>query len=320
VERHVLDQARDILEAELNVLGNPFVVYVNHWKSGASNPKREPIRVGNAEVLRGLIDARLAVNPQADILVAGDLNSHYNHSVLFPDMTTGINDVLGSAGDEAFAQNDLYNLWFELPPEARYTEVWRGRRGTLMHKLVTPGLYDAVGISYVDGSFDKLVIPGLNADQIGRPLEWHGAGETGGGASDHFPILARFSTAPFTATGALSKGDDALDVELPLNVDGFSGELDLKDGRFLNELSDSELAPYVAQLYTVDATVLQIDPLRLKVGDRVWPAYYADPKFIEAGGLPDYIANHGGRVRLVVQPNFWRGESQLIVEAILGTW
>ena len=51
---------------------------------------------------------------------------------------------------------DLYNLWFELPVEQRYSEVWRGRRGTLMHLLVTRGLYDAAGISYVDGSFNKL--------------------------------------------------------------------------------------------------------------------------------------------------------------------
>jgi endonuclease/exonuclease/phosphatase family metal-dependent hydrolase len=320
VQRHPLDQARDILEAVLDVDGSPLVVYVNHWKSGASNPEREPIRVQNATVLRRLVDARLGANPAADIIVAGDLNSHYNHSILYPEMETGINDVLGSAGDEAFAETDLYNLWFELPPEARYTEVWRGRRGSLMHMLVTPGLYDGVGISYVDGSYDKLVLPGINADAIGRPLEWHFAGSTGGGASDHFPIYARFTTAPFEAKDPLSIGDDALDFEPPLKVDGFSGALDLSDGRFLNELSDAELAPYVAQLYTVEATVLQIRPLRLQVGERVWPAYYADRSFIQAGGLPEYLKNNDGRARLIVSPGFYRGQSQLVVEDILGKW
>ena len=87
---------------------------------------------------------------------------------------------------------DLYNLWFELPVEQRYSEVWRGRRGTLMHLLVTRGLYDAAGISYVDGSFNKLCVPGLNADAFGRPLKWNFAGETGGGVFRPFSGLCAF--------------------------------------------------------------------------------------------------------------------------------
>jgi endonuclease/exonuclease/phosphatase family metal-dependent hydrolase len=316
VRRFPLEQARDLIEAELDIDGPPFIVYVNHWKSGASNPEREPIRVENAKVLRALIDARLQADPSADILVAGDLNAHYNHAILFPEIQTGIKDVLGSSGAEDFSQSDLYNLWFELPPEARYSEVWRGRRGSLMHMLVTPGLYDGEGISYIDGSFNKLVLPGLNADAIGRPLKWHFTGETGGGASDHFPVYARFTTAPFERTSPPSSGDDAPDFEPPLNLQDYPGTLSLPDGAFLNALSDAELAPYVAHFYTVEATVLSIRPLRLKVGDRVWPAYYADRSLIETGGLPDYLDS--GKVRLVVQPNFYRGESQLVVEDIEG--
>ncbi|MFT5837162.1 MAG: endonuclease/exonuclease/phosphatase family metal-dependent hydrolase [Candidatus Azotimanducaceae bacterium] len=320
VKRHPLLQARDILEAELDVAGNPLIVYVNHWKSGASNPSREPTRVKNAKVLRSLIDARLAADPQADIIVAGDLNSHYNHSILYPEIETGINDVLGSAGSEDFSQSDLYNLWFELPPEARYSEVWRGNRGSLMHMLVTRGLYDDSGISYVDGSYDKLALSGLNVDAIGRPLRWHFTGETGGGASDHLPVMAQFTTAPFKATAELSVGDDAPDFERPLNVDDDSEELDLSDGQFLNAFSDAELAPYVAHLYTVEATVRSMKPLRIQVGERIWPAYYANRSMIEAGGLPAYLKNNEGKVRLVVQPNFYRGKSQLVIEGILGEW
>ena len=319
-EAHPLVQARDIIEAELDVEGQPLFVYVNHWKSGASNPNREPIRVENAKVLRSLVDARLEADPQADIIIAGDLNSHYNHSVLFPKMQTGVNDILGSAGSESFGGSDLYNLWFELSPEARYSEVWRGHIGTLMQMLITPGLYDDSGISYIDGSFDKLVIPGINADVIGRPVRWHSTGETGGGASDHFPIYARFSVGAFKATSALSTGENVPRYALPLNVAEYNGDLNLKDASFLNPLSDAELIPYVGQLYTVDAIVESIRPLRLKVDRRTWPAYYSDPSFIKEGGLPLYIENHRGQVRLVVQFNFYYGKSQLIVEDILGAW
>ena len=317
---HRLVKARDIVEAEIDVRGHPLTVYVNHWKSGASSPGREPIRVENARVLRGLIDAKLAKDPNADIIVAGDLNSHYNQADLFPDIETGINGVLGSSGAEDFSDSDLYNLWFDLPPQQRYSEVWRGNRGTLMHMLVTPGLYDGAGISYIDGSFEKLVLPGLNADAIGRPVRWNFAGKTGGGSTDHFPVYARFKLGAFSQIDPLSRGEDAPSVELPLTVATFAGELKVSDGSFLNKLSDAELAPYVAQLYTVDAVVESLRPLRIRVGERLWPAYYADAAIFEADGLPNYIENHAGRVRLIVQPNFYRGQSQLIIEKIVGAW
>ena len=319
-QAHPLVLARDIIEAELEVEGQSLFVYVNHWKSGASNPNLEPVRVENAKVIRRLIDARLVADPQADIIIAGDLNSHYNHSALFPNMVTGVNDILGSTGRESFNEADLYNLWFELAPEARYSEVWRGRIGSLMHVLITQGLYDDSGISYIDGSFDKLVIPGINADTIGRPIRWHSTGETGGGVSDHFPVYARFSLGAFEATAALSTGENVSSYEYPLTVAQFNGDLKLKNGSFLNSLSDAELIPYVGQLYTVDAVVESIRPLLLKVGRRTWPAYYSDSRYIEEGGLPLYIKNHRGQVRLVVQFNFYRGKSQLIVEDILGAW
>ena len=319
-QAHPLVLARDIIEAEIEIEGQSLFVYVNHWKSGASNRNLEPVRVENAKVLRSLIDARLVTDPQADIIIAGDLNSHYNHSALFPEMVTGVNDILGSTGRESFNEADLYNLWFELSPEARYSEVWRGRIGSLMHTLITRGLYDDSGISYIDGSFNKLMISGINTDAIGRPIRWHSTGETGGGVSDHLPVFARFSLGAFEATSALSKGEDVSDYEYPLTVAEFNGDLNLSDGSFLNSLSDGELIPYVGQLYTVDAIVESIRPLRLKVDRRTWPAYYSDLSYIEEDGLPLYIKKHRGQVSLVVQFNFYRGKSQLIVEDILGTW
>ena len=315
VRLHRLVQARDIIEAEILVDGHPLIVFVNHWKSGASNPKREPIRVENAKVLRGLIDARLDADPKADIIVAGDLNSHYNHSNLYPDIKTGINEVLGSSGCESFIENDIYNLWYELPALKRYAEVWRGRIGTLMHMLLTHGLYDDRGINYVDGSFSQLILPGINADAIGRPLKWHFAGKAGGGASDHFPIYARFTTTPFEKKGTLSEGNDTLDFEPALNVSNYLGTLNLPDGTFLNKLSEAELSSYVAQLFVVNATILSIRPLRINVRDRTWPAYYSDKSLIKEGGLIDLIG--AGEFRLIVKPNFYKGESQLVVEAIL---
>jgi len=312
VSIHPLVEARDILEAELDVAGHPLHVYVNHWKSGASNPQREPIRVENARVLRALLDARLAEDPNADILVAGDLNAHYNQSMLFPDIETGINDILGSAGAEDFSESDLYNLWFELPPEERYSEVWRGRRGSLMHQLITQGLYDDSGISYVDGSFDKLVIKGLNADAIGRPIDWNPWGDVGSGFSDHFPLVARFQLGPFEAKGALSKGSDMPSIEMPLRYAEFASELTLEDGGFLSELEDAELPQHMGQIFSISGKISPRRPTSLLVNGKEWPVYLPDPalrKFF-------FRLATGSRVEVVATLGTYRGKAQLVIEAM----
>lgn len=195
-QTHQTVGARGILEATLDVHGHPLHVFVNHWKSGASNPDTEPLRIGNARVLRARLDALLREDPRADIVIGGDFNSQYNQKARYPQMrVTAMDDILRSQGDELALREgraDLYNLWFELPPEQRGSDVWRQAWGTLMHILITPGLHDYRGIQYVDNSFAVGRFPGLNADPAtGRPLRWYFA-DGGGGFSDHFPVSARF--------------------------------------------------------------------------------------------------------------------------------
>lgn len=317
---HPLQQARDILEVKLDVEGHPLWVYSNHWKSGASNPERESTRVQNATVLRALIDERLAVDPLADIIIGGDMNSHYNHSILYPEIETGINDVLGSQGNEMAIRErqgpDLYNLWFELPPEDRYSEVWRGRRGSLMHMLITRGLYDAHGIQYVDGSYDKLLLAGLNSDDLGRPLAWNFVGSTGGGVTDHLPVYARYRVADgkrgeYVDLQNPSVGDDALDYEMPL---GFAeaSNLSLEDGSILNGIKDVDLGPCIGQMFRINAKVVKSKPLRLLVDGQEWSAYSYDRDLLaELQGMA------GGEARtMIAQLIIWRGQRQFLVEGL----
>lgn len=192
--------ARGILEVTVDVDGHPLHLFVNHWKSGASNPDTESLRIGNAGVLRRRINEILRNDPRADIILGGDFNSHYNQKARNPHMPrTAMDDILGSQGDELALQEeggpDLYNLWFEIPNERRGSDTWNDEWGTLMQILVTPGLYDTRGIQYVDNSFAVGRFPGLNADPAtGQPVRWYFA-EGGGGYSDHFPVSASFRVA-----------------------------------------------------------------------------------------------------------------------------
>lgn len=200
VRSHSTTNARDILEATLDVDGKPFIVFVNHWKSGASDPESEISRRENATSLRQRLDEILTADPSADVLMAGDFNSNHNQTVAYPDVTpSGINDILGSQGDEAATAEargfSLYNLWYELPPGERGSDHHRGYWGTLMQKIITPGLYDSNGIQYVDNSFTRVLLPGVNTTApLNLPKRWSNAGRSGGGASDHLPVAARFRT------------------------------------------------------------------------------------------------------------------------------
>jgi hypothetical protein len=193
---HPTHAARAILEVAVDVDGYPLTVLGNHWKSGAGDLESEKQRHENARVLRKRLDEIFAADLQADVIVAGDLNSHHNQNRRYRDMRgTGINDTLKAQGNElALRQKngaDLYNLWFELPSNQRGSDIYQNEWGTLMHLILSRGLYDQQGVQYVDNSFTVLKIPGLNADIFGRPIRWS-RGETPGGFSDHFPILARF--------------------------------------------------------------------------------------------------------------------------------
>lgn len=194
---HPTLDARAIVEAELDVDGHPLHVFANHWKSGASDPETERTRAANARTLRNRLDELLRADPQADIVIGGDLNSNY-HQGRNPRLgTTGLNHVLGSQGDEAAAaegRRDLYNLWYELPPAQRGSDTFRGQWGTLIHLIVSRGLYDFRGVQYVDNSFAVGKFSGLNVTPGGLPLRWSFAGPAGSGFSDHFPVSARFRT------------------------------------------------------------------------------------------------------------------------------
>lgn len=194
---HATLDARAILEVRLEIEGAPLHVFANHWRSGASNPATEPARVANARTVRARLDEILRADPHADVVIGGDLNSHYDQKQRHPGLgTTGIDDVLGSQGGELAVrgrERALYNLWHELPIDERGSDVYRGEWGTLMHLLVSRGLYDLRGVQYVDNSFGVAKFPGLNMDAKGLPLRWTFEGASGAGYSDHFPVYAKFT-------------------------------------------------------------------------------------------------------------------------------
>lgn len=319
---HSTASARDILETTLDVDGKPFVVFANHWKSGASNPESEVARRVNAKTLRMRLEEILAEDPSADVLLAGDFNSNYNQSAVYPEVApSGLNDILGSRGDEAATATargySLYNLWYELPPEERGSDHYRGYWGTLMQKLVTPGLYDKNGIQYVDNSFERVVLPGVNTTELlGLPKRWTNSGSRGGGASDHFPVAARFRTVEdgdketrLVPENPGSDKDEPLErLRVPYDTLR-KAEVTKFDARHAREPGQSS-----GEFFLVKGRVVSTRPVRVEAGGKTYEVFAHDPDLRR--GIESW--ERDSPVEFLGQKGLHRGRPQFVV--FDGSW
>ncbi len=142
--------ARVPLVGEFHWHGRPLFVVGNHFSSkGGDDPllgrwqppvrSSEPKRHEQAQVVRGFVDALLAADPRARVVVLGDLNDY--------EYSQTANLLVGS-GPTA-----LTDLPRTLPLPERYTYDYEGNSQVLDHILLSPGLvaqryaYDVVHVN-----------------------------------------------------------------------------------------------------------------------------------------------------------------------------
>ena len=142
--------ARVPLAGEFTFGGQKVFVVANHWSSKGGDgalfgPQQPPTqsteakRIQQAQVVRDFVDEILAVDPDANVVVAGDLNDfEYSRSVM----------TLRGSGDR-----ELLDLPATLPDAERYTYVFEGNSQVLDHLLVSGGAarqgydYDVVHVN-----------------------------------------------------------------------------------------------------------------------------------------------------------------------------
>ena len=320
-QTHETPAARGILEAKIDVQGKPLTVLVNHWKSQAGNPAAENQRLGNAETARKRLAEILKENPSAEVIVAGDFNSHYNQGQRYPFMPkTAIQDVLGSQGDkEAMAKADgpiLYNLWYECPADQRYSDEYGGEWGTLMQTLVTRGLLDGQNIEYVDGSFTQVFVDGVNRQPpFGTPWRWTNYG-TGFGTSDHFPVAARFRILDQPETRTLSNpSEGAQTPKEPLKLDFDKVDRSkLRNASVLKEADSTAMAKAMGETFLVEGTLSKVRPLEVEVDGKSYSLHSFDKnlrdvlRLKEKGKVFKFVGELGlfkGKLQFVVHDPSW---------------
>jgi predicted extracellular nuclease len=187
------------LVAEIELAGSPRTLHIinNHFKSKrpvsvCSTSDCTDWRVEQAQHVDDLVDALLASDPDALVIVLGDLNDFYNSDPLdILDKTYGV----------------LTNVWDDMagPPSSgqgtitRYSYIYNGISQTLDHLLVSDAL----------NNLARVVSPRrLNVDWPAAHIE----DNTMFRSSDHDPLLVAFDFA----TG----GDAAPNVSIVNPEDG----------------------------------------------------------------------------------------------------
>jgi predicted extracellular nuclease len=177
---------REPLVGVFEIMNREVTIVGNHFKSkGGDDPLYgvtwPPIRVtevqrkGQAQVVRDFVNTILDEDPDALVMVAGDLNDfHFSEPGEGPDNPVAI---LEGGDDEV----PLINLATMEKPAETFSFVFDGNSQLLDHILVSPGLYDyfkAVDILH----FNNLAPATLFDEDPTTTLE----------ASDHDPVESRF--------------------------------------------------------------------------------------------------------------------------------
>jgi endonuclease/exonuclease/phosphatase family metal-dependent hydrolase len=199
---------RDVLEAEIEANGALLHLFDNHWKSRIGGVRAtEAARVGAAGIVAKRVREILLEDPSADVVVAGDFNESGEEFVrwggslqtaLIPDRASsppgfcGSSIFLAGRPTEAGIRDGrllLYDPWLELNAEERGSYYGAKKWETFDHALLSPGLFDDKGFSYVSGSF-RVFKETFLLDKEGAPKKWKGLGGQRG-YSDHLPLLLR---------------------------------------------------------------------------------------------------------------------------------
>jgi hypothetical protein len=168
----------------------------NHFSSGPDNRVRQ--RTEQARYNARIAEALLAAEPDAAVLVGGDLNvfprpdDPYPPGVPIPGIGTGPSDQLAPLYESPLA--NLYDTLLADHPAAAFSFGFQGQAQTLDHLWVSPALAGGV----VDVRSAKINVD-WPADAAGEPP---GYGRFG--VSDHDPQLVRAdATATFDSVRAL---------------------------------------------------------------------------------------------------------------------
>ena len=184
-------KTRDILYVKVRISGNDIHIFVNHWPSNYGGKSRAiPKRAKTAAILKLNVEEILKNDPQAEIIVMGDLNED----------PTDVNvlGILNSTLTYETAKYPSYNFFNlmskHLGKEKTGTYVYRGDDLFYDQILVSPGLLDTKGLTVESPSahiHDKPEYRLQEGKYTHYPFRFWAGNRLLGGYSDHLAVYTK---------------------------------------------------------------------------------------------------------------------------------
>jgi|GEM_PF-48607 len=179
-------RSRDQLLVTGILAGEEIHILVNHWPSryGGEVASR-PLRVAAAELSKSIADSLLAINPDAKIIIMGDLNDD-------PTNVSCAKILNAKKNISEVEKGGLYNTMWPIFAKGNgslgYQDTW-----CLYDQIIIS--YDWLGNDYSSLKFVKPEV--FNKDFLteqagkrkGYPMRTHASGVWRNGYSDHYPTL-----------------------------------------------------------------------------------------------------------------------------------
>ena len=177
---------RDILYVKGTVKGAVLHLFVNHWPSRRDGKEAsEPKRLAAAAVLHQKVASITAAEPDAGIVIMGDLNDN-------PTDTTITVGLGASAPVEPYSHSHLYDLMTKLYQDGKYTLRYHEEKDIFDQMIVSGMLIDkasAVHIKNNTGGIFKENWMLFSHPKWGEmPNRTYSGPMYHGGYSDHLPV------------------------------------------------------------------------------------------------------------------------------------
>lgn len=175
---------RDILWVQGKLDGEIIHVYVNHWPSRSGGEERSiPARAAAASVVKKHTDSILQKDPNAKIIIMGDLND----DPVSPSLTA----ILKAKGNlNEVRQRGIYNPWMDLYKKGIGTLAYQDAWGLFDQILISEAWLSKNQTGYYFAKqyiFNKEFMVENQGRYKGYPMRtWDGMTYRGG-YSDHFP-------------------------------------------------------------------------------------------------------------------------------------
>lgn len=176
---------RDQLVVSGEMAGESVHFIVNHWPSRYGGEKRSrPLRNAAAKLSRKLADSLLNIDPEAKIIVMGDLNDNPNNE--------SVKDIMRAGGDmEDLAPGDFFNPMYTMYKKGIGSNAWRDTWSLFDQALLSQGLLGSDRSTftfYKAHIYNKGFLIQKDGRYKGYPYRSFGGGTWMGGYSDHFPV------------------------------------------------------------------------------------------------------------------------------------